>query len=327
MIATILPSSTTFHAVEYNERKVAKGMAELLEIKNFGTILQDSYTPEQLQTYLTKYSAANERIHNTQFHVAISCRGHEYSQEQLLDIAHRYLDEMGYAEDGQPILIYAHHDTDNNHLHIVTSRVAPDGHKINHCHERIRSQEAINKIIGEDEQLRADLYLKEAKGYHFESLTQFRAIMQSSGYECFEKDDCIHIARGGHTLAKMSKEELTGLFQQASHEEDKKRRKQLRAILRKYHNIASSRAELADMMKRKFGVDLIFFGSKDKPYGYMLVDHHRQRVYQGGTVFSVKHLQHFMDDKERIDRIEQAIDAMLEEHPQMIAYELNRMLW
>ncbi|MFC2760658.1 relaxase/mobilization nuclease domain-containing protein [Hallella multisaccharivorax] len=327
MIATILPSSTTFHAVEYNERKVAKGVAELLEMRNFDSIMPDSYTTEQLQNFLAKYSAANENIRNTQFHVAISCRGHEYSQEQLLDIAHRYLDEMGYAENGQPVLIYAHHDTGNNHLHIVTSRVDPSGHKINHSHERIRSLEAIGKIVGEDEQLRADLYVKEAMAYHFESFTQFRAIMQSSGYECFERDDSVCVARGGHVLAKINREELARHFQKTVREEDTKRRRQLRAILRKYHNIASNRAELADMLKRKFGIDLIFFGAKDKPYGYMIVDHHRETVYQGSTFFPIKHLQQFMSDMERIGKIEQSIDAMLEEHPQMIISELNRMLW
>lgn len=33
MIATILPGSSNFHAVDYNERKVAKGVARLLEIQ------------------------------------------------------------------------------------------------------------------------------------------------------------------------------------------------------------------------------------------------------------------------------------------------------
>ena len=57
MIATILPSSTTFHAVDYNERKVSEGVAELLEMENFGFIGRvDSYTPEQLKQYLTKYT-------------------------------------------------------------------------------------------------------------------------------------------------------------------------------------------------------------------------------------------------------------------------------
>ena len=38
MIATILPGSSNFHAVDYNERKVAKGVARLLEMKNFGAL-------------------------------------------------------------------------------------------------------------------------------------------------------------------------------------------------------------------------------------------------------------------------------------------------
>ena len=104
MIATILPSSTTFHAVDYNERKVSEGVAELLEMENFGFIGRvDSYTPEQLKQYLTKYTYRhNQRIQSPQFHLAISCRGDEYTYEQLLDIAHQYLKEMGYGEDGQP---------------------------------------------------------------------------------------------------------------------------------------------------------------------------------------------------------------------------------
>ena len=57
MIATILPSSTTFHAVDYNERKVSEGVAELLEMKNFDFIGQlQSYTPDQLKQFLTDYS-------------------------------------------------------------------------------------------------------------------------------------------------------------------------------------------------------------------------------------------------------------------------------
>ena len=34
MIITILPSSASFHAVAYNEMKVEKGLATLLEVQN-----------------------------------------------------------------------------------------------------------------------------------------------------------------------------------------------------------------------------------------------------------------------------------------------------
>lgn len=275
MIATILPSSTNFHAVEYNERKVAKGQAVLLEMKNFGYVgAADGYTPEQLQQYLIDYSARNEHIRKAQFHVAISCRGHEYSQEQLLDIAHQYLHEMGYDDEGQPLLIYAHNDTDNNHLHIITSQVNPNGQKIDHNHERIRSQEAINKIVGEDEELRADLFLKEALSYNFNSLTQFKAIMEASGYECFERDGNLEIARGGRVRTKIEMEDLTAKFSVIDEKKTYKRRRQLAAVMKKYRNMVASRCELSDILQKKFGVSLVFFGSKDKPYGYMIVDHY-----------------------------------------------------
>jgi hypothetical protein len=81
MIATILPSSTTFHAVDYNERKVSEGIAELLEIKGFDLIDQQ-YTPDDLKQQLLNYTYQyNERIKKPQFHLAISCRGDEYTYE------------------------------------------------------------------------------------------------------------------------------------------------------------------------------------------------------------------------------------------------------
>ena len=110
MIATILPGSTNFHAVGYNEHKVSKGLARLIEMKNFGAlgIVRPPTTDDKID-FLKKYSSANNRIQKAQFHVAISCKGHEMTEAQLLGFTHQYLQEMGYAEPGQPWLIYAHH--------------------------------------------------------------------------------------------------------------------------------------------------------------------------------------------------------------------------
>ena len=149
MIATILPGSENFHAVGYNERKVSKGTAHLLEMRNFGAlgVIQPA-TPDEKVRFLQRYSSRNDRVRKAQFHVAISCKGQEMTEAQLLDFTHQYLQEMGYAESGQPWLIYAHRDTDNLHLRVVTSRVAPDGHKIDHNHERRRSQVVVDKLMG-----------------------------------------------------------------------------------------------------------------------------------------------------------------------------------
>ena len=325
MIATILSSSTTFHAVDYNERKVSEGVAELLEMKNFGSIGRiDPYTPDELRQYLIDYTRRNEYIKKPQFHLAISCRGDEYTYEQLLDIAHQYLKEMGYGEDGQPILIYAHHDTDNHHLHVVTSRIAPDGHKIDDHHERVHSQEVINRIMGENQQQRASEAVKNAFDYKFATLNQFRAILESSGYECCEKDGNLCIKRDGHVIDTLP---LTTIQQHLqTYEPDERRRKQLRAILLKYRDMTADKEELRQLMKQKFGVDLIFHGSKDKPYGYTIIDHQQKTVLKGGAVLKLKELLQFQSKAERLHRMDEFIDAMLEDNPDLTTRELNRML-
>lgn len=324
MIATILPSSTTFHAVDYNERKVSEGVAELLEIKGFDLIDQQ-YTPDDLKQQLLNYTYQyNERIKKPQFHLAISCRGDEYTYEQLLDIAHQYLKEMGYGEEGQPLLIYAHHDTDNHHIHIVTSRVAPDGHKIDDHHERVHSQEVINRIMGENQEQRASESVKKALEYRFSTVNQFKAILESSGYECYDKDDNLCIKRDGHVIETLPLATIQQHCQ--TFEPDEKRRKQLRAILLKYRDMTANKEELRSMMKKKFGIDLIFHGSKDKPYGYTIIDHQNKTVLKGGEVLKLKELLQFQSKTERLHRMDEFIDAMLEDNPDLTTRELNRML-
>ena len=147
----------------------------MLEMQNFGTLgTFGKPTPEELVTYFQEYTSRNTRIQKAQFHVAFSCKGHEMTEAQLLDFTHQYLQEMGYAEPGQPWLIYAHHDTDNTHLHIVTSRVAPDGRKIQHDHERRRSQAVNDKILGTDRTQKTEKDIEAAKQYSFSSFAQFR---------------------------------------------------------------------------------------------------------------------------------------------------------
>ena len=325
MIATILPSSTTFHAVDYNERKVSEGVAELLEMKNFDFIGQlQSYTPDQLKQFLTDYSQRNAYIKSPQFHLAISCRGDEYTHEQLLDIAHQYLKEMGYGEDGQPVLIYAHHDTDNNHLHIVTSRVAPNGHKINDHHERVRSQEVINRIMGKSQKQRASDSIKKALEYHFPTVKQFQAVLESMGYQCYEQDNQLCIKRDGCVIERLNLSDISSKCQNTTI--DEKRQRQLRAILLKYRDMSADKEELKAIMKQKFGIDLIFHGSKDKPYGYTIIDHQNKTILKGSEVLKLKELLQFHSKQERLHRMDEFIDAMLDDNPDLTTRELNKML-
>ena len=321
MIATILPGSANFHAVGYNERKVSKGVALLLEIQNFGTLgTFGKPTPDELVKHLQEYTSRNSRIRKAQFHVAISCKGHEQSESELLEFAHRYLKEMGYAEPGQPLLVYSHYDTDNTHLHIVTSRIAPNGSKIAHDHERRRSQEAIDRILGMNREQETVKDMDVAKQYTFSSFAQFKAVMSSMGYEAYQKDGTAFIKRGGKVQQKLPLSEIESLYQ--SGYRDRVRCRQLRSILKKYRDVSTNKEELQKELKAKFGIDLVFFGKKDKPYGYMAVDHANKTVINGAKVLAVDELLDFATPEQRLDRIEDFIDRLLTLNPKITQGEI-----
>ena len=342
MIITILPSSTTFHAIAYNEKKVEKGQASLIEAVNIG-LRQEAYTADNLREYFELYSARNTRIQNTQFHVAVSCKGNEYSYGQLLDIAHRYLKEMGYAEEGQPLLVYAHRDTPNNHIHIITSRVAPDGHRISDKFEKRRSREACERIMQEYHSQQAGQNIdgqqstsetantevwNEALSYRYTSKTQFYAILESMGYDCKEdeQDYSVSFYKNSTCQGKLSLQEI---LRHAIKENrpDNRRRQQLRAILQKYRNLLANKEELAAHMKRKFGISLVFVGKSDTPYGYIVVDHKNKTVFKGGEFLSIKELLQFEDAATRFAKIEKTIDDLLTDNPKLTTADINRILY
>lgn len=340
MIITILPNSSNFHAVAYNERKVSQGQAELIEVRNFSYITSPKdYTAENFTDYLETYSRRNTRIQNAQFHVAISCKGDEYSYEQLLDIAHRYLKEMGYAEEGQPLLVYAHHDTPNHHIHIVTSRVAPDGHKISKDFEKKRSREVTERIMKEFEQsigITHTLPTEEewekavdhALSYRYTSKSQFFAILESQGFDCKDDDDraFVHFYRKGEELGAIQAQLIMQHALKDNRPDDQHRR-QLRAILKKYRDLSANKEELAAAMKKKFGISLVFFGKKDSPYGYAIVDHKNKTVFKGGEFISIRELLQFEDAATRFAKIERTIDELLSDNPHFTAADINRILY
>lgn len=343
MIITILPSSTSFHAVAYNEKKVEKGLASLMEVANMDGLRQEAYSAEAFRKYLEMYSARNTRIQNAQFHVAVSCKGNEYSYEQLLDIAHLYLKEMGYAEEGQPLLAYAHTDTPNNHIHIITSRVAPDGHRISDKFEKRRSRAICEQIMHqyqsqvsgqhmgghqtESEGTKEEVW-KEALAYRYTSKAQYYAIMESMGYDCRENEEDFSVSfyKNSCFHGKLSLQEILR-HAVRDNRPDNRRRQQLRAILQKYRNLSANKEELAAHMKKKFGISFVFVGKADTPYGYILVDHKNKTVFKGGELLSIKELLQFEDAATRFAKIEKTIDELLADNPKLTTLDINRILY
>ena len=326
MIAKILAKSASFNAIIYNEEKIKEGVAELLEMNAMGAVekMGANRTAEATRNYMIEYSRQNDRIKYPQFHVTLSCKGHEYDKEQLLDIAHQYLDKMGYDYKSVPTMIYYHHDTDNNHLHIITSRVDKNGNKVNHNHEKRRSNKIINDILNVDFSKEAYEHVAKALKYKFENIGQFKAILESWGYETFEDGQQLKLKKGGGVIHSLK---IAIINERARKIEiHKKRTNQVKALLFKFQKLSCNRDELVKYMKDLFGISLVFLGKKDSPYGYILVDHRNAMVYKGSEFMKIKELLAFQSFEDKKQLAENAIQNALDANPHATTKTINSIL-
>ena len=137
----------------------------------------------------------------------------------------------------------------------------------------------IDRLLGTDRNTEDRTRPRAAKQYRFASFAQFKAVMGSMGYEVFQKDGNVFIKQGGRIQKKLPTAEIEALFKKSY--QDKARNRQLRAYLKKHRDVCANKEELQKEMKKNFGVDVVFFGKKDKPYGYMLINHANKTVIHG----------------------------------------------
>ncbi len=189
MIIKILSSSSReFHGVKYNDKKVNNGIGELTEMKNFPSFINQDSKLEVVRNYFKSISN-NSRVTKPQFHAVISTKYQEHSKEELTKIANEVMKEMGYGE--QPYIIAFHKDTDNNHVHIVSSRVDRlTGKKINDSFERLKSQKALNNALEKIYKKKVDRDLSLLLQYNYNSSKQLKTLLKREGFKLVpNKDD------------------------------------------------------------------------------------------------------------------------------------------
>ncbi len=283
MVIKILKNATTFNGIDYSDKKEKKGQGSLLAAKNFPI---PNLTPVEHEKYMTKIAGLNPNVTNKQFHVSISANGKDTSFKTLEKVAHQYLDYMGYQDN--PYLIYAHKDTENNHIHIVSTRVSPEGEKISDSLERARTQTFIKKELHIDFSKNISEELSESLSYTFKSIDAFRDILGIKGYKIRKVKDRIEVIKSGrvqHTLdgRKIRSKLFNNRF-------DFKKANQIKAHIHKYSK-GSDLAQLSKVLHKKFGYQLIpNYTSKDigpnalnfknAIKGYTLIDHKNKTAYR-----------------------------------------------
>lgn len=320
MLAKILASTSTFNGVSYNTKKIDKTTGELMAIKNFGVLSDDlSLNPEEVKNYLKMHSLMNPKLKESQFHAMISSKGREDSKEKLTEVGHEWMKRMGYGDN--PYIIVFHSDTENNHIHLISSRVGINGKTISSSNERYRSKDVLQDILNNNVQAIPN-DLSKFLNYKFSSLKQFQTILECAGYNSIVNESSLDIFKGKTYLESYSVNELDQKYRT---DFNQNRKNQIKALVAKYSilhdttlipvhqklsgdrqgKVISYKSDFTENMKKKFGFEFVFHFSGDKkPYGYTFIDHKDQQVYKGSDIIKLQELLEKSSINSQVDIID-----------------------
>ena len=324
MIVKILGSaSSNFHGVQYNDKKVEKETGELMLMKNFPSFINENSSQEEVKNYLKSISK-NEKVKKPQFHAVISTKFQQHSKEELAKVAEDFMQEMGYRN--QPFIVVFHNDTENNHVHIVSTRVEKStGKKINDSYEKLKAQKAMmnvkERIYGKSNE---DI-INKLLSYNISSLKQLEILMEKNGFKLVNNkndENALDILKNG-----VREKTINGNQLNFSNPKNDNRAKQIKAILNKYKEVYSNKvfkvedrrylekmlpeekqkenwkpkiefeSELQKKLRDVFGIDVIFH-HKDElhPFGYTLIDHKTETIYKGSDILKMNDLFDFTSE-------------------------------
>lgn len=279
MVVKFLKASGSFKGVFYNTDKISQGKAELMAAANFDALQGLSeIRPMDYVNYLNAVTARNKGVSEPQLHVAISTACQSHDKNQLTKIAVAWMEKMGYGK--QPYLIVFHKDTENNHVHIVSTRIDHEGRKISSDFERVRAVKVLNQVMGVDEERTVQKDIEKARSYRCSTVAQFKLILENMSYTIRDNE----LIKFGKKLAEIdfAKVELRN--------PDLTRAAQLKAIFKKYAPRYDT-AGFTDYIKTKMGVELIFHAKDGKPaYGYTIIDHAQKNAFKGSEIMPLKEL-------------------------------------
>lgn len=134
MVAQITVPKSIKRTLNYNEKKVQQGKAELIHAQNFLKLPGEMNFHDKLNRF-ERQMELNERAQTKVIHISLNFPPEEkekMTQEFLVTLADEYMERIGFGN--QPYLVYEHHDSGHPHVHIVSTLIKDDGSRINTHH-------------------------------------------------------------------------------------------------------------------------------------------------------------------------------------------------
>ena len=124
MVIKIMASSPTMKsALDYNDKKVSQGDAEVIQTANIDADLKTFHDT------IRRYEKRNFSSKELSFHMSVNPSNADgISEEKVKELVADIMEGLGYAK--QPYAIYRHDDIDRRHYHVVSIRTDSNGRKI-----------------------------------------------------------------------------------------------------------------------------------------------------------------------------------------------------
>jgi hypothetical protein len=135
MIGKISKGQSFSGVLRYLENKVSQGVGTRIGSNMYGK------TENQLSNEFEIVSSQRPNLGKPVFHASLNLApGEKLSDKQFMEMAHKYMNEMGFSEN--QFLVYRHFDREHDHIHIVANRVNMAGKTVTDKND-FRKTEAI----------------------------------------------------------------------------------------------------------------------------------------------------------------------------------------
>ena len=145
MVAKISLGNSLYGAIVYNGEKINKEKGRVLDtnkIFNDGSGNVNIYRAfEDFKGWMPQ----STRAEKTMMHISLNPHPDDVlSEGQYAQIAHEYMEKMGFGD--MPYIIVKHEDIDRHHIHIVALRVRPDGSVISDKNNFYKSKDICREL-------------------------------------------------------------------------------------------------------------------------------------------------------------------------------------
>lgn len=212
MVAKISLGNSLYGSLVYNGEKINKEHGRVLDTNKLYNDGTGTINIQRVFEDFKRWMPQATKAEKTMMHISLNPHPDDrLSEAQYIQIAHEYMEKMGFAE--MPYLVVKHEDIDRHHIHIVALRVRPDGSAIDSKNNYYRSKEITREIerkyglhTAERQKITPDMPIKKINPngdikrqvantvkmvgmrYKFQTLGEYNAILSLYNIRCEEAD-------------------------------------------------------------------------------------------------------------------------------------------